>query len=94
MKASLITLLAAALLGAGIVQAQNEYAEIARLRGMNQTVRGIRSMADGEHYTTLEGSNIIRHSYAAAGPGERMLPSSAANLTITDYSFSPDEGRY
>ena len=91
MKASLITLLAAALLGAGIVQAQNEYAEIARLRGMNQTVRGIRSMADGEHYTTLEGSNIIRHSYAAAGPGERMLPSSAANLTITDYSFSPDE---
>ena len=91
MKASLITLLAAALLGAGIVQAQNEYAEIARLRGMNQTVRGIRSMADGEHYTTLEGSNIIRPSYAAAGPGERMLPSSAANLTITDYSFSPDE---
>ena len=91
MKASLITLLAAALLGAGIVQAQNEYAEIARLRGMNQTVRGIRSMADGEHYTTLEGSNIIRHSYAAAGSGERMLPSSAANLTITDYSFSPDE---
>ena len=58
---------------------------------MNQTIRGIRSMADGEHYTTLEGSNIIRHSYAAAGPGERMLPSSAANLTITDYSFSPDE---
>ena len=91
MKASLITLLAAALLGAGTAQAQNEYAEIARLRGMNQTVRGIRSMADGEHYTTLEGSNIIRHSYAAAGPGERMLPSSAANLTITDYSFSPDE---
>ena len=61
MKASLITLLAAALLGAGTAPAQNEYAEIARLRGMNQTVRGIRSMADGEHYTTLEGSNIIRH---------------------------------
>ena len=52
MKASLITLLAAALLGAGIVQAQNEYAEIARLRGMNQTVRGIRSMAD--LYTVIE----------------------------------------
>ena len=75
MKASLITLLAAALLGAGIVQAQNEYAEIARLRGMNQTVRGIRSMADGEHYTTLEGSKIIRHSYDSAVPGERMLTS-------------------
>ena len=91
MKAQLFTLLAAAAVGTGTVQARGEYAEIARLRSMNETVRGIRSMADGEHYTTLEGSNIIRHSYAAAGPGERMLPSSAANLTITDYSFSPDE---
>ncbi len=27
-------------------------------------------MADGEHYTTLEASNILRHSYAAAAPGE------------------------
>ena len=77
MKASLITLLAAALLGAGIVQAQNEYAEIARLRGMNQTVRGIRSMADGEHYTTLDANNILRYSYAADTPGESMLPSPA-----------------
>ena len=91
MKTILFPLITAAALLTGSVRAQNEYAEIARLRGMNQTVRGIRSMADGEHYTTLEGSNIIRHSYAAAGPGERMLPSSAANLTITDYSFSPDE---
>ena len=64
MKASLITLLAAALLGAGIVQAQNEYAEIARLRGLNESVRGIRSMADGEHYTTLENNDILRYSYA------------------------------
>ena len=91
MKASLITLLAAALLGAGIVQAQNEYAEIARLRGMNQTVRGIRSMADGEHYTILEGNNIVRYGYATAGQGENMLPKPTANLVVTDYAFSPDE---
>ena len=91
MKASLITLLAAALLGAGIVQAQNEYAEIARLRGLNESVRGIRSMADGEHYTTLESNDIVRYSYASAAPGESMLPAPAPNLVITDYAFSPDE---
>ncbi len=80
MKAQLFTLLAAAAVGTGTVQARGEYAEIARLRGMNETVRGIRSMADGEHYTTLEGSNIVRYGYATAGQGEQMLPKPTANL--------------
>ena len=31
---------------------------------MNETVRGIRPMADGEHYTTLENNDILRYSYA------------------------------
>ena len=64
MKAQLFTLLAAAAVGTGTVQARGEYAEIARLRSMNETVRGIRSMADGEHYTTLENNDILRYSYA------------------------------
>ena len=76
---------------AGAVLAQNEYAEIARLRGLNESVHGIRSMADGEHYTTLEANNILRYSYASAAPGESMLPVPAPNLVITDYAFSPDE---
>ena len=58
---------------------------------MNETVRGIRSMADGEHYTTLESNDIVRYSYASAAPGESMLPAPAPNLVITDYAFSPDE---
>ena len=58
---------------------------------MNETVRGIRSMADGEHYTILEGNNIVRYGYAAAGQGEQMLPKPTANLVVTDYAFSPDE---
>ncbi|WP_374046833.1 S9 family peptidase [uncultured Alistipes sp.] len=58
---------------------------------MNQSVRGIRSMADGEHYTTLEKNNIVRYKYAETNRGESMLPSPAGNLTITDYAFSPDE---
>lgn len=58
---------------------------------MNQSVRGIRSMADGKRYTTLEGNNILRYNYATEGRGEQMLPSPTPNLLITDYAFSPDE---
>ena len=54
MKTILFPLITAAALLTGSVRAQNEYAEIARLRGLNESVRGIRSMADGEHYHTLE----------------------------------------
>ena len=61
------TLLAAALFCAAGVQAQNEYAEIARLNSLNERVYGIRSMADGEHYTVREGNDIRRYAYATAG---------------------------
>lgn len=91
MKKRLFTLPAALLLVAGAAYAQNEYAEIARLRSLNESVRGIRPMADGEHYTTLDANNILRYSYAADTPGESMLPSPAPNLVISDYVFSPDE---
>ena len=68
-----------------------EYAEIARLKGMNETVRGIRSMNDGEHYTTLENNDIRRHAYTTASAGESLLPVPAPNLAISDYTLSPDE---
>ncbi len=71
--------------------AQNEYSEIARLRGMNERVYGIRSMADGEHYTTLAAGDIRRYRYDTASAGESLLPAAARELTITDYSFSADE---
>ena len=91
MKKILFLLLAAATLPATIATAQNEYAEIARLAALNESVRGIRSMADGEHYTTLGGNDIRRYRYDAATPGESLLPSPAPNLTISDYALSPDE---
>ncbi|WP_346703049.1 S9 family peptidase [uncultured Alistipes sp.] len=58
---------------------------------MNQTVRGIRSMNDGEHYTVLAGNDIRRYAYASEGPGESLLPSPTPNLAISDYTLSPDE---
>ena len=82
---------AALLFTAGPAAAEGEYAEIARLKGMNQTVRGIRSMNDGEHYTVLEGNDIRRYAYASEGPGESLLPSPTPNLAISDYTLSPDE---
>ncbi len=63
-----------------------------------ETIRGIRSMNDGEHYTTLTGgSAIVRHLYRS---GERVdtvfsldMTSSASIKSIDDYTFSPDEKR-
>lgn len=58
---------------------------------MNETVRGIRSMADGEHYTVLEEGDLRRYSYRTGGSGESLLPTAARELPIVDYSFSADE---
>lgn len=88
-----ILFLAAALLTAGIARAQGEYDDIVRLRSMNRYVAGIRPMADGEHYTTLENNEILRYAYAAETPGKRLLPAASAGVRITDYVFSPDERR-
>ena len=66
-------MVAALLLAAG-VQARNEYAEIAHLRSMNRRVAGIRSMADGEHYTVLEQDRIVRYAYASQNEGRSLLP--------------------
>lgn len=82
---------AALLLAGGRGTAADGYAEIARLKGLNETVRGIRTMNDGEHYTVLEGNDIRRYAYAAETPGESLLPTPAPNLAITDYTLSPDE---
>ena len=84
-------LILVAVLLCGVATAQNEYQEIARLRRMNETVRGIRSMADGEHYTVLERGDIRRYQYALKSEGQSLLPESARHIEITDYSFSPDE---
>ncbi|MCM1150840.1 MAG: S9 family peptidase [Alistipes sp.] len=74
-------------------QARDEYAEIARLRSMNERIAGIRSMNDGEHYTVVEQGDIVRYRYADDTPGVKLLPPSADRPAISDYEFSPDETR-
>ena len=89
MRKALLTLLLLSVVS--LATAQQEYREIARLRAMNETVRGIRSMSDGEHYTVLEKEDIRRYRYDAESAGESLLPVAARELSITDYRFSDDE---
>ncbi len=91
MKKKILTFSTAALLGVASAAAQTEYAEIARLGAMNESVYGIRSMADGEHYTTLRNNDIRRFRYDTESAGESLLPSPTPNLVISDYLLSPDE---
>lgn len=85
----LLTLAALGLAVAG-AHAQS-YDEIVRLRGLNETVRGIRSMADGKHYTVLENSTLLRYDYAGREEGRALLPAVPDGFRIRDYLFSPDE---
>lgn len=89
LKRQLLLLGTLLLLAAG-ARAQ-DYEAIARLKAMNERVNGLRSTADGEHYTVIEGDNIMRYAYAEATPGEALLPASSERFTITDYELSADE---
>lgn len=62
-----------------------------RLRSLNETVPGIRSMADGEHYTVLGKSTVIRYDYAGREDARPLLPLVSGDFRIRDYQFSPDE---
>ena len=81
----------ACLMPHSVEAAQHDYEQILDLRRMNHSVRGIRSMADGEHYTVLERGNIVRYLYKEESQGEKILPDEIGKLNITDYVFSPDE---
>lgn len=61
-----------------------------------QTVTGLRSMNDGEHYTTLEnGTKIVKHSYKTGEIVEILFDitkiEDAGITSFSDYEFSQDE---
>ena len=41
-----------------------KYQDIAKCRAANGAIYGVRSMADGEHFTIIKGKQIVRCSYA------------------------------
>lgn len=90
-------MIAALVLGVVVASAQPKftYADIAAGKFAQKSVYGLRSMNDGEHYTTRRGSVIYRHSYADHNAKEVLLDFDAAGVgsRIADYTFSPDESK-
>lgn len=70
-----------------------DYGDVFSLRRQNESVRGIRSMKDGEHYTVLERNSIVKYKYATKGDGDVILPAIMDDFAIKNYQFSPDENR-
>ncbi len=68
--------------------AQARYTDILKIRRANSGIAALRSMADGEHYTTLEGRDIIRTAYADNSSREVLY---TAPFAVASYTFSTDE---
>ena len=68
--------------------AQARYTDILKIRRANGGIAALRSMADGEHYTTLEGRDIIRTAYADNSSRDTLY---TAPFAVASYTFSADE---
>ncbi len=72
------------------VRSENpQYSDIAKLRSMSRGIGAMRSMADGVHYTALEGNNIVKYRYDGQGQGEKLIQNLPEGLRISGYSLSP-----
>ena len=65
-----------------------KYADIVKCRAANGAIYGVRSMADGEHFTIIKGKQIVRCSYADRADSLVLLKS---DFSIGAYAFSGDE---
>ena len=67
-----------------------KYEDIAKCRAANGAIYGVRSMADGEHFTIIKGKQIVQCSYADRKDSLVVFES---NFRIGSYAFSGDEKR-
>ena len=65
-----------------------KYTDIVKCRAANGAIYGVRSMADGEHFTIIKGKEIVRCSYADRADSLVLLK---GDFNISSYSFSADE---
>ena len=65
-----------------------KYTDIAKCRAANGAIYGVRSMADGEHFTIIKGKQIVRCSYA---DHKDSLVVFEGDFHIASYAFSGDE---
>ena len=67
-----------------------KYADIAKCRAANGAIYGVRSMADGEHFTIIKGEKIVRCSYANRADSLVLFE---GDFKIANYALSADEKR-
>ena len=67
------------------------YDDIAKGELSARTVRGLRPMADGEHYTTLDGGNVLRWRYATGKLVDTLFAAPADFPRVEGYELSDDE---
>ena len=65
-----------------------KYEDIAKCRTANGAIYGVRSMADGEHFTIIKGAKIVRCSYADRADSLVVFE---GDFRIGSYLFSADE---
>lgn len=59
-----------------------------------RTISGLRSMNDGEHFTTLESSKkIVKYSYKTGEVIDVLFSTIEKDFKINDYEFSSDESK-
>ena len=65
-----------------------KYEDIAKCRAANGAIYGVRSMADGDHFTIIKGKQIVRCSYADRADSLVVFE---GGFGIGSYAFSGDE---
>ena len=65
-----------------------KYTDIVKCRAANKGVYGVRSMADGEHFTIIQGKKIVRCNYADRADSLVLFE---GDFGIGTYLFSRDE---
>lgn len=65
-----------------------KYEDIVKCRAANGAIYGVRSMADGEHFTIIKGKQIVRCSYADRADSLVLFE---GDFRIGSYALSADE---
>lgn len=81
--------------GALSAQPRFVYDDIADGKFAQRSVAGLRSMADGRHYTTFRNGVIVRHAYEGREQSVELLDVKSLGIEgrVEEYTFSPDERR-
>ncbi len=88
----MVLTLLAALVSVGLSAAQKfGYKEISNGTFRAKSVYGVRSMADGEHYSTKSGNDIIKYSYKSGAAVDTLF--NGGDFAFSSYEFSKDENK-